>query len=608
MRGMGTAAKRPDASRSAQAFNLQQTIRYMLPYLLIFKGRVILALVALVAAKAATLLLPYLLKLIVDSLDSSLQPVVVLPLLLLLAYGLMRFGSVFFGEVRDALFSRVTEHAMRQIGLKVFNHLHQQELSFHLERNTGGISRDIERGTNGLSFLMRFLMFNIVPTLLEIVLVAIIFWGLFSFWYALITAIAVACYIWFTVKVTEWRNQFIRDANQADSATNGRAVDSLLNYETVKYFNNEAYEARIYDEFLQKWETAKLKNRMSLLLLNSGQALIIAAAITLMMLMAAQGAVTKELTLGDVAMVNAYMLQLFIPLNFLGFVYREIRRALTDLENMLGLLNRQSHIVETSDAKTLQLQQGKIEFQNVHFSYQTERPILQDFTLTILPGQKVAVVGSSGAGKSTLARLLYRFYDIQQGHILLDGQDIKELTLDSLRRAIAIVPQDTVLFNSSIRDNIAYGNPNATAADIEQAIDMAHLRSFINSLPQGDATIVGERGLKVSGGEKQRIAIARVLLKRSPILVFDEATSALDSQSEAAILQAMREVASGHTSLVIAHRLSTVIDADNIVVLDQGKVVEQGQHQQLLALGGYYARLWALQQKQHLQQRTTAEG
>lgn len=601
MRGMGTAAKRDDASRSAQAFNLQQTIRYMLPYLLTFKGRVILALLALVAAKAATLLLPYLLKLIVDSLDSSLQPVVVLPLLLLLAYGLMRFGSVFFGEVRDALFSRVTEHAMRQIGLKVFNHLHQQELSFHLERNTGGISRDIERGTNGLSFLMRFLMFNIVPTLLEIVLVAIIFWGLFSFWYALITAIAVACYIWFTVKVTEWRNQFIRDANQADSATNGRAVDSLLNYETVKYFNNEAYEARIYDEFLQKWETAKLKNRMSLLLLNSGQALIIAAAITLMMLMAAQGAVTKELTLGDVAMVNAYMLQLFIPLNFLGFVYREIRRALTDLENMLGLLNRQSQITEALDAKTLQLQQGKIEFQQVHFSYQTERAILQDFTLTILPGQKVAVVGSSGAGKSTLARLLYRFYDIQQGHILLDGQDIKELTLDSLRRAIAIVPQDTVLFNSSIRDNIAYGNPNATDADIEQAIDMAHLRSFINSLPQGDATIVGERGLKVSGGEKQRIAIARVLLKRSPILVFDEATSALDSQSEAAILQAMREVASGHTSLVIAHRLSTVIDADNIVVLDQGKVVEQGQHQQLLALGGYYARLWALQQKQHLQ-------
>lgn len=599
MRGMGTAAKRPDVGRSSQALNLQQTIRYILPYLLTFKGRVIFALLALVAAKAATLVLPYLLKLIVDSLDRSLQTVVALPLLLLLAYGLMRFGSVFFGEVRDALFSRVTEHAMRQIGLKVFNHLHQQELSFHLDRNTGGISRDIERGTNGLSFLMRFLMFNIVPTLLEIVLVAVIFWSLFSFWYALITAVAVGFYIWFTVQVTEWRNQFIRDANQADSATNGRAVDSLLNYETVKYFNNEQYEAKMYDDFLAKWESAKLKNRMSLLLLNSGQALIIAAAITLMMLMAAQGALQQELTLGDIAMVNAYMLQLFIPLNFLGFVYREIRRALTDLENMLGLLNRKSQITESADAIELQLQQGQIEFRQVHFGYQRERPILQDFNLTILPGQKVAVVGSSGAGKSTLARLLYRFYDIQQGQILLDGQDIQHLTLDSLRRAIAIVPQDTVLFNSSIRDNIAYGNPSASAADIEQAIDMAHLRDFINSLPQGDATLVGERGLKVSGGEKQRIAIARVLLKRSPILVFDEATSALDSQSEAAILQAMREVASGHTSLVIAHRLSTVVDADQIVVLQQGKVVEQGQHQQLLAEGGYYAELWALQQRQH---------
>lgn len=599
MRGMGTAAKRPDVGRSSQAFNLQQTIRYILPYLLTFKGRVIFALLALVAAKAATLVLPYLLKLIVDSLDRSLQAVVALPLLLLLAYGLMRFGSVFFGEVRDALFSRVTEHAMRQIGLKVFNHLHQQELSFHLDRNTGGISRDIERGTNGLSFLMRFLMFNIVPTLLEIVLVAVIFWSLFSFWYALITAVAVGFYIWFTVQVTEWRNQFIRDANQADSATNGRAVDSLLNYETVKYFNNEQYEAKMYDDFLAKWESAKLKNRMSLLLLNSGQALIIAAAITVMMLMAAQGALQQELTLGDIAMVNAYMLQLFIPLNFLGFVYREIRRALTDLENMLGLLNRKSQITESADARELQLQQGQIEFRQVHFGYQRERSILQDFNLTILPGQKVAVVGSSGAGKSTLARLLYRFYDIQQGQILLDGQDIQHLTLDSLRRAIAIVPQDTVLFNSSIRDNIAYGNPAATAADIEQAIDMAHLRDFINSLPQGDATLVGERGLKVSGGEKQRIAIARVLLKRSPILVFDEATSALDSQSEAAILQAMREVASGHTSLVIAHRLSTVVDADQIVVLQQGKVVEQGQHQQLLAKGGYYAELWALQQRQH---------
>lgn len=602
MRGMGTAAKRPDASRSAQALNLQQTIRYMWPYLWAFKGRIVLALLALIAAKATTLLLPYALKLIVDSLDSSLQPILTLPLLLIIGYGLLRFGTVFFGEVRDALFSRVTEHAMRQIGLRVFKHLHQLELSFHLDRNTGGISRDIERGTNGLSFLMRFLMFNIVPTLLEIVLVAAIFWGLFSFWYALITAVAVSLYIWFTVVITEWRNKFIREANQADSATNTRAVDSLLNYETVKYFNNEAYEARIYDEFLAKWETAKLKNRMSLLTLNSGQALIIATAITLMMWLAANGVLQKELTLGDLAMVNAYMIQLFIPLNFLGFVYREIRRALTDLENMLGLLTRQAAITDAVDAKALQLTAASIEFRDVCFAYQPARPILQNFNLKIAPGQKVAVVGSSGAGKSTLARLLYRFYDINQGQILLSDQDIRQVSLDSLRRAVAIVPQDTVLFNSSIRDNIAYGNPAASAEDIEHAIDLAHLRPFIQSLPQGDATLVGERGLKVSGGEKQRIAIARVLLKRSPILIFDEATSALDSSSENAILTALRELATGHTSLVIAHRLSTVTDADLIVVLEQGQVIEQGTHAQLLSQQGYYARLWAMQQRESQQQ------
>lgn len=598
MRGMGTAAKRPDASRSVQALNLQQTIRYMWPYLWAFKGRIVLALLALIAAKATTLLLPYALKLIVDSLDSSLHPTLTLPLVLIIGYGLLRFGTVFFGEVRDALFSRVTEHAMRQIGLRVFKHLHQLELSFHLDRNTGGISRDIERGTNGLSFLMRFLMFNIVPTLLEIVLVAAIFWGLFSFWYALITAVAVSLYIWFTVVITEWRNKFIREANQADSATNTRAVDSLLNYETVKYFNNEAYEARIYDEFLAKWETAKLKNRMSLLTLNSGQALIIATAITLMMWLAANGVLHKELTLGDLAMVNAYMIQLFIPLNFLGFVYREIRRALTDLENMLGLLTRQPAITDAPEAGELQLGAASIEFRNVCFAYQPERPILQNFNLKIAPGQKVAVVGSSGAGKSTLARLLYRFYELDQGQIMLSDQDIRQVSLDSLRRAVAIVPQDTVLFNSSIRDNIAYGNPDASAEDIEQAIDLAHLRPFIQSLPQGDATLVGERGLKVSGGEKQRIAIARVLLKRSPVLIFDEATSALDSHSESAILTALRELATGHTSLVIAHRLSTVTDADLIVVLAEGQVVEQGTHLQLLNLQGHYAKLWAMQQRQ----------
>jgi ABC-type transport system involved in Fe-S cluster assembly fused permease/ATPase subunit len=597
MRGMGTAAKRPDAVKRTEAVSLAETIRYMWPYLWAFKGRVLLALAALLAAKGATLYLPYALKLIIDDLDPSLNSALSLPLAFLLFYGALRFGSVFFGEVRDALFSRVTEHAMRKIGLRVFNHLHQLELSFHLDRQTGGISRDIERGTNGISFLMRFLMFNIVPTLLEILLVAIIFALLFSYWYALLTFAAVALYVAFTFYITEWRNKYIREANQADSATNSRAVDSLLNYETVKYFNNEAYEARTYDQFLASWEQAKLKNRLSLLLLNSGQALIIALAITLMMWMAAQGVLDKQLTLGDLAMVNAYMLQLFIPLNFLGFVYREIRRSLTDLENMLGLLKKEPQIKDVPDAPDLQLQQGRIKFEQVHFSYQSGRPILNGLSFVVEPGQKLAIVGASGAGKSTIARLLYRFYDVQHGKICIDGQDIRQVTQSSLRQSIAIVPQDTVLFNTSIRENIRYGKPDATEAEVDQVIKLAHLEQFIQSLPQGDQTLVGERGLKVSGGEKQRIAIARVLLKGSPILIFDEATSALDSHSEAAILTALGELAKHHTSLVIAHRLSTITDADMILVLAQGQVAEAGNHQQLLAQQGVYAGLWAKQQQ-----------
>ena len=597
MRGMGTAAKRADAAKQAEALNLKQTVEYMWPYIWAFKGRVLLALAALLAAKAATLYLPYALKLIIDDLDPSLNSVLSLPLAFLLFYGALRFGSVFFGEIRDALFSRVTEHAMRKVGLRVFNHLHQLELSFHLDRQTGGISRDIERGTNGISFLMRFLMFNIVPTLLEILLVAVIFALLFSYWYAVLTFVAVALYVAFTFYVTEWRNKYIREANQADSATNSRAVDSLLNYETVKYFNNEAYEERTYDQFLANWEQAKLKNRMSLLALNSGQALIIAIAITLMMWMAAKGVLNKELTLGDLAMVNAYMLQLFIPLNFLGFVYREIRRSLTDLENMLGLLKKEAQIKDKANAAELQLQQGRIEFNQVHFSYQPSRPILNGLSFVVEPGQKLAIVGASGAGKSTIARLLYRFYDIQNGSICIDGQDVRDVTQSSLRQSIAIVPQDTVLFNTSIRENIRYGRPDATEAEVDQVIKLAHLDSFIKSLPQGDQTLVGERGLKVSGGEKQRIAIARVLLKGSPILIFDEATSALDSHSEAAILQALRELAKHHTSVVIAHRLSTIIDADKILVLQQGEVAEAGTHQELLAQQGLYAQLWAKQQE-----------
>lgn len=597
MRGMGTAAKRADATKHTEALNLKQTVHYMWPYIWAFKGRVVLALAALVAAKAATLYLPYALKLIIDDLDPSLNSAVTLPLTFLLFYGALRFGSVFFGEVRDALFSRVTEHAMRQVGLRVFKHLHQLELSFHLDRQTGGISRDIERGTNGISFLMRFLMFNIVPTLLEIVMVAVIFALLFSYWYALLTFIAVALYVAFTFYVTEWRNKYIREANQADSATNSRAVDSLLNYETVKYFNNEAHEERTYDQFLAHWEQAKLKNRMSLLALNSGQALIIAIAITLMMWMAAKGVLDKELTLGDLAMVNAYMLQLFIPLNFLGFVYREIRRSLTDLENMLGLLKKEAQIKDKTNAAELQLQQGRIEFKQVHFSYQPGRPILNGLSFVVEPGQKLAIVGASGAGKSTIARLLYRFYDIESGSICIDQQDIREVTQSSLRQSIAIVPQDTVLFNTSIRENIRYGKPDASEAEVDRVIELAHLTSFIQSLPQGDQSLVGERGLKVSGGEKQRIAIARVLLKGSPILIFDEATSALDSHSEAAILTALHELAKHHTSVVIAHRLSTITDADTILVMHQGQVAETGTHQQLLAQQGLYAQLWAKQQE-----------
>ncbi|PRD38980.1 UNVERIFIED_CONTAM: atm1 [Trichonephila clavipes] len=598
MRGMRSAAKQPEPQKRSYAMPLSQSVKTLWPYLMQFKVRVLLALLCLIGAKAATLLVPFALKEIVDSLDSGRQALLVLPVALILLYGSLRFLTVFLGELRDALFGRVTEHAMRQLGLKVFQHLHQLELSFHLDRQTGGISRDIERGTNGLSFLMRFLMFNIVPTLLEILAVAVIFSVLFSPVYALITVVAVALYIFFTIYVTEWRNKFIREANQADNTTNSRAIDSLLNYETVKYFNNEQHEAKIYDGFLASWEQARLKNRLSLLVLNSGQALLIALAVTALMYLAARDVVNQQLSLGELVMLNAYLIQLFLPLNFLGFVYREIRRALTDLENMLGLLTRKPAIIDATDAQPLHLNGADIRFENVSFRYQAERPILQNLSFQVPSGSKVAIVGASGAGKSTIARLLYRFYELEAGQILIDGQDIRQVSLESLRRAIAIVPQDTVLFNTSIRDNIAYAKPDASAAEVDQAIAMAHLQDFINSLPQGDQTQVGERGLKVSGGEKQRIAIARAMLKGSPILVFDEATSSLDSASEQAILKAMREVAQQHTSLVIAHRLSTITDADQILVLQQGQLVEQGSHLQLLAANGRYASLWRQQAEQ----------
>jgi len=577
---------------------LKQSIKTLWPYITKFKGRVLLALLALIGAKGATLLMPWALKEIIDSVDKSINPVLVIPALLLLMYGGLRFASVFLGEVRDAVFSRVTEHAMRDIGLKVFKHLHSLELAFHLDRQTGGISRDIERGTSGLSFLMRFLMFNIVPTLFEILTVAIIFGSLFSIWFALITLLAVAIYITFTVTVTQWRNRFIREANAADNLSNTRAIDSLLNYETVKYFNNEEFEAKTYDSFLANWETARLKNRMSLLALNSGQAFIIASAITALMWLGAKEVVTGALTIGELVMINAYMIQLFLPLNFLGFVYREIRRALTDLENMLGLLNKKPQVTQRPHAQHLCVSKGNIAFNNVSFSYDANRPILSNISFQVKAGSKVAVVGASGAGKSSLARLLYRFYDISAGSITIDNQAIDSVTLDSLRKAIAIVPQDTVLFNTSIRENIAYGRPTASDSEIDKAIEMAHLKDFISTLAQGDKTLVGERGLKVSGGEKQRIAIARAILKQSPILIFDEATSALDSHAEQAILKAMRDVTQNHTSIVIAHRLSTIVDADNILVFKKGELVEQGTHSALLLQNGQYAQMWQLQQQE----------
>ncbi|MBH0088399.1 ABC transporter ATP-binding protein/permease [Pseudoalteromonas sp. NSLLW218] len=591
MRPRQSSEKRPDA------MNLRQSVKTLWPYLTKFKGRVFIALMALIGAKGATLLMPWALKEIIDSVDKSINPLLVIPALLLLMYGALRFASVFFGEIRDAVFSRVTEHAMRDIGLKVFKHLHSLELAFHLGRQTGGISRDIERGTSGLSFLMRFLMFNIVPTLFEILTVAIIFGTLFSVWFALITLLAVAIYITFTVVVTQWRNRFIREANAADNQSNTRAIDSLLNYETVKYFNNEQFEAKTYDTFLANWEKARLKNRMSLLALNSGQALIIACAITALMWLGSTEVVSGTLSIGELVMINAYMIQLFLPLNFLGFVYREIRRALTDLENMLGLLNKKPQITDAINAKELNINQGEITFNNVSFSYDTHRPILNNLSFSVKAGSKVAIVGASGAGKSSLARLLYRFYDVSAGEISIDNQAINSVTLNSLRKAIAIVPQDTVLFNATIRENIAYGRPSASDAEIDEAIAMAHLKDFIATLDKGDKTLVGERGLKVSGGEKQRIAIARAILKKSPILIFDEATSALDSHSEQAILAAMREVASNHTSIAIAHRLSTITDADTIIVLKAGQIIEQGKHDELLTLAGEYARMWELQHK-----------
>jgi ABC-type transport system involved in Fe-S cluster assembly fused permease/ATPase subunit len=573
------------------------------PYLTEFKVRVGLALLCLVAAKTASIYLPFILKYTVDDLNAerATDALVLVPFGLVAAYGLLRLANVLFGEIRDTLFGRVTERAMRRLGLQVFRHLHNLDLDFHLNRQTGGLSRDIERGTSGISFLMRFLVFNIIPTLFEIaVVVGVLFYN-YGFSFALIILVSVVGYVGFSVKATDWRTKYVREVNQADSSTSSRAIDSLLNYETVKYFNNENYEANRYDVDLANWENARRKNRLSLFALNGGQASIIAMAMTSMMALAAYKVAQGDMTIGDFVLINAFTMQIFMPLNFLGFVYREIRGSLANIENLFNLLDKQPNVPIDTSAKELEIGQGKITFNQVQFSYRPDRIILHDISFDILPGQKVAVVGESGSGKSTLVKLLFRFYDSSNGSISIDGQDISKVNQHSLRKAIGIVPQDTVLFNDTIFENVRYGRPDATDAEVQQSIDLAHLRGFIDSLPNGEQTSVGERGLKLSGGEKQRVAIARTILKRPPIMVFDEATSSLDSHSEQAILTALKEISQGHTSLVIAHRLSTIIDADKIVVMGNGRILEQGSHRQLLDLDGAYKKLWQTQQDQHLE-------
>lgn len=576
-----------------------RVLKDLYPYLLEFKSRIILALICLVAAKVATIGLPFILKHVVDGLNTKdvVSQLVIVPIALIIAYGGLRFANVMLGEIRDTLFGRVTERAMRRIGLKVFQHLHSLDLDFHLNRQTGGLSRDIERGTNGVSFLMRFMVFNIVPTLFEVVAVVSVLLYQYGAGFATIILSAVVAYVFFSMRATDWRTRYVKEMNLADSSSNSRAIDSLLNYETVKYFNNEQYEADRYDVDLESWETARRKNRLSLFALNGGQAFIIASAMTAMLALAGYGVQSGEMTIGDFVLINAITMQIFMPLNFLGFVYREIRSSLANIENMFNLLKKEPQIKDAENATELSIKDGAIRFEHVAFHYHEDRPILQNVSFDIKPGQKVAVVGESGAGKSTLVKLLFRFYDVTDGAITIDGQDIRKVSQSSLRKIIGIVPQDTVLFNDTLLENIRYGRPDASDEEVQQAIRMAHLEQFIEKLPQGTETKVGERGLKLSGGEKQRVAIARTILKRPPIMLFDEATSSLDSQSEQAILHALKEIAQGHTSLVIAHRLSTIIDADNIIVMDKGRVAEQGNHQSLLEKDGLYAKLWQAQQQ-----------
>jgi ATP-binding cassette subfamily B protein len=574
-----------------------RNLRNLLPYLLEYKWRVLFALVCLVTAKLTNVAVPLVMKEVVDGLDPQAAMVAV-PVALLAIYGILRFSTTFFGELRDVVFVRVTQRAIRRVALGVFRHLHSLSLRFHLDRQTGGMTRDIERGTRGISTLLSYLIFSIVPVVLEFGLVAAVLIAKFDWRFAAVTFGAVAVYIGFTVAITEWRMEIRKRANELDSRANTRAIDSLLNYETVKYFGNEEFEARRYDEQLRKYEDAATKNEASLGVLNIGQSLVIAIAVTALMILVAQGVVAKTLTLGDLVLVNGLLIQLYIPLNFLGMVYREIKQALLDLDRMFRLLGENREVQDKPGAVALPSGRLDVVFQGVNFSYEPQRQILFDVSFTIGAGQRVAVVGHSGSGKSTLGRLLYRFYDVFGGDLLINGISVKELKQASLRGAIGIVPQDTVLFNDTILYNIRYGRPEASDAEVIEAARAAHIHDFIETLPAKYETQVGERGLKLSGGEKQRVAIARALLKNPRILIFDEATSALDSRAEKAIQAELERISQGRTTLVIAHRLSTVMDADQILVLNQGRIIERGTHRQLLEMQGEYARMWALQQEQ----------
>ena len=589
----------PEPASNQGTRNDWATLKTLFPYLWAYKWRVLLALTFLVAAKLANVGVPLVLKQLIDRMTigpDNPHALLVLPVGILVAYGALRLCTTLFTELREFVFAKVTQSAVRVIALKVFRHLHSLSLRFHLNRQTGGMTRDIERGTRGISSLVSYTLYSILPTLVEITLVIGYLVLHYDVWFAVITLVALVVYIGYTVLVTEWRTHFRRTMNDLDSKANTKAIDSLINYETVKYFGNEDYEARRYDGSMAHWETAAVKSQTSLSLLNTGQSLIIATAVTLILWRATQGVIDGKMTLGDLVLVNAFMIQLYIPLNFLGVIYREIKQSMADMERLFTLLDQHREVADAPHAKPLAVHGAEVKFTHVDFSYESKRQILFDVDFTIPAGSTTAVVGHSGSGKSTLSRLLFRFYDVQSGNITIDGQDLRDITQVSLRKAIGIVPQDTVLFNDTIEYNIAYGKPDASKDEIEAAAKAAYIHDFIVSLPDGYATMVGERGLKLSGGEKQRVAIARTLLKDPAILIFDEATSALDSKSEQAIQSQLKEIAKERTTLVIAHRLSTIADATQILVLDHGRIIERGTHVELLAKSGAYAQMWERQQ------------